>query len=248
MAKNFLVTHLYPDELNLYGDTGNVLFAKNLLELLGYKVLIDFVGIGNSISPKTDFLFAGGGPDALQEKIYDDFISRKDTIEKYINSGKPSLFICGSYQLLGNYYLTADKNKIPGLGIFDFYTFSPNNQHTRIVGNSVCDPTASVKNASVYKNSIVGFQNHNGRTVFGKKYEPLAYTNSFNLGNNTEDNYEGLLYKKTVCTYLHGPILVKNPDISLFLFSKYLKSNKFDFKNLYSSSLSNAHLSKKFLQ
>ena len=219
----FNIVHLYSKELNLYGDTGNILYLQYFLSLFNIKSHVYYVGSGQNFPDKVDFIFAGGGPDSLQNKIYEDFIKRKEFLKEHIESGKPSLFICGSYQLLGKYYLTSTKDKIKGLGLFDFYTESPPNQKHRIVGNCKVLFNVSVRNSLRLSKYIVGFQNHNGRTFFNN-LKPLGFIKK-GYGNNGVDLTEGLLHKKLVGSYFHGPILVKNPQLLFFLLENYLPSS-----------------------
>lgn len=223
----FNIIHLYPKELNLYGDTGNILLLQHVLNLFGINSKVTQVGVGSSFPDAIDFIMVGGGPDYLQEKIYDDFLSRKQFLQEYFQAGKPSLFVCGSFQLLGKYYLDSNEKKIPGVGIFDFYTESPNNQKSRIVGNIFMESAIS---DSKFSKNVVGFENHNGRT-FIKNINSFGYVSSKNFGNNTTDHTEGFIYKKTVGTYLHGPLLVKNPHLLKYLLEDIVSIdlNKGDF-------------------
>lgn len=214
----FNIVHLYPNELNLYGDSGNILLVEYVLKLHGLSFCVNKVGVGEKIPQNTDLILVGGGPDYLQEKIYEDFITRKNYLSNYFKSGKPSLFVCGSFQLLGNYYLDSTGKKIKGSGLFNFYTKSPNNQNSRIVGNIAMRSTfASPK----FSTKVVGFENHNGRTYI-KNLKPFGSTVSKDYGNNTSDYTEGFIYKKTIGTYLHGPLLVKNPHLLKYLLSDYV--------------------------
>lgn len=217
----FKIYHFYKSELNLYGDSGNILYLQYFLKLFGIDSSVYVVDKSVNKLDDCDFIFAGGGPDLLQNSIFDDFLSKKEYLKNHIESGKPALFICGSFQLLGKYYLTSQDNKIPGLSLFDFYTFSPKNQKNRIVGNIKADLNFE---SSFYAPNIVGFENHNGRTILNS-LEPFSRTGLLNKGNNDTDDTEGLLYKKTIGTYFHGPLLVKNPHILYFLLEKYLPKN-----------------------
>ncbi len=220
----FNLIHLYPRELNLYGDTGNVFYISYFLSIFGIKTKIYYIEKGDSLPNKIDFIFAGGGPDSLQSSIYKDFLSKKGILYNHIHNNKPALFICGSYQLLGKYYLTSNKEKIKGLNLFNFYTFSPNNQKKRLVGNSViCLDNFILTKTFKFSRYVVGFQNHNGRTILSKKLKPLGKVLNSSLGNDSRGG-EGFYYNKTIGTYLHGPLLVKNPHILYFLLSDYLSS------------------------
>lgn len=228
----FKIAHLYPKELNLYGDKGNILYLQHFLLIQGVKSSVTEISVGESLNESFDFIFSGGGPDSLQSVVYEDFLLKKDALSKHIKKGKPAVFICGSYQLLGKYYLTAQKEKIKGLGLFDFFTKSPENQSSRIVGN-----TFFKFNKTFFGNTVVGFENHNGRTILSKTIKPLGKSFSTKSGNNDIDLGEGFIYKKTIGSYLHGPLFVKNPNILLFLLQDYLDENLLE-KGFYSEYIS----------
>lgn len=230
--KIFKIYHFYKKELNLYGDNGNILYLQYFLKLFGVYSRVYTIDLSTKNLKSCDFIFAGGGPDLLQNKIYENFLSHKNFIQNHIKRGKPSLFVCGSFQLLGKYYLTDKGLKIPGLSLFNFYTFSPKNQNFRIVGN--IHSKINFKN-SIFPKKIVGFENHNGRTILSKTLMPFTYVDSLVKGNNTQDYSEGLLYKKTIGTYLHGPVLVKNPSILSYLLSDFISIKNLEEKKVFSS-------------
>lgn len=228
----FKIYHFYKKELNLYGDNGNILYLQHFLKLFNISSKVYSINSFSTNLEPCDFIFAGGGPDLLQNKIYENFLTHQKFILNHIKSGKPSLFVCGSFQLLGKYYLTDKNLKIPGLSLFNFYTFSPKNQNFRIVGNVHSKINF---NNNIFPKKIVGFENHNGRTVLAKSLQPLSYVDSLKKGNNTQDYSEGLLYKKTIGTYLHGPVLVKNPLILSYLLSEFINIKNLEEKKVFSS-------------
>jgi CobQ-like glutamine amidotransferase family enzyme len=138
------------------------------------------------------------------------------------------LFICGSYQLLGHYYKSADGTELKGLGVFDMYTQHFGNTKARCIGNVVCEIAPELRHDEVFNavnkigSTLVGFENHGGRTYLGKGLLPLAKIIK-GFGNNGEDSAEGVLFKNSVGTYLHGPILSKNPHLADYLICKALK-------------------------
>ncbi|HSX40434.1 MAG TPA: hypothetical protein VLF68_02370, partial [Candidatus Saccharimonadales bacterium] len=143
-----------------------------------------------------------------------------------IDDGIPGLYICGAYQFLGKYYKDADGTTIPGLSIFDLYTENPGPTHPRLIGNMVFNPIQYSTFNILH--SIVGFENHGGRTYLGKNIKPFGKVIK-GFGNNGEDGTEGAVYKNSFGTYSHGPILPKNPQfadylIKLALEKKYKKS------------------------
>ncbi|MFD3156021.1 type 1 glutamine amidotransferase [Haloimpatiens sp. FM7330] len=199
------ICHLYPDLLNVYGDMGNILILKHRAEKRGIKINIHDVSIGDNFEEgKYDIVFFGGGQDYEQSIVSKDLLNtKKDGIQNYIESGKVFLSICGGYQLLGKYYTTPTGEKLKGLGILDIYTKGGNK---RFIGNTV------IYNDS-FKETYVGFENHSGRTYIGKSLKPLGKV-KVGYGNNGEDGYEGCIYKNTFCTYFHGSLLSKNPELA----------------------------------
>lgn len=211
------ICHLYPDLLNVYGDVGNVLILKHRAEERNIKVNIENISTGETFEKdKYDIVFFGGGQDYEQSIVSKDLIeTKKDEIKDYIESGKVFLSICGGYQLLGKYYTTPDGEKLEGLGILDIYTEAGD---TRFIGNTV------IYNEE-FNETYVGFENHSGRTYI-KDLKPLGVV-KVGYGNNGEDKKEGCVYKNTYCTYFHGSLLSKNPELADRLISTALK-NKYN--------------------
>lgn len=198
------ICHLYPDLLNVYGDIGNILILKYRAEQRGIKVNIVNISINSEFIPEDyDIVFFGGGQDYEQSIVSPDLINnKKDAIKKYIENEKVFLAICGGYQLLGNYYTTPEGEKLSGLGILDIYTEGGS---TRFIGNTV------IYNET-YDETYVGFENHSGRTYIGNLL-PLGKV-LLGYGNNGEDGFEGCIYKNTFCSYFHGSLLSKNPELA----------------------------------
>ncbi|GAB6167612.1 type 1 glutamine amidotransferase [Clostridium carnis] len=198
------ICHLYPDLLNVYGDVGNILIIKHRAEKRGIKVNVIHCSLNDTFDEEnTDFLFFGGGQDFEQSIVSDDLKTiKKDSLEKYIESGKVTLAICGGYQLLGKYYMAPTGEKIEGLGILNIYTISG---EKRFIGNTV------IFNEE-FNETYVGFENHSGRTYINR-LNPLGKC-KHGYGNNGEDNEEGCIYKNTFCTYFHGSLLAKNPELA----------------------------------
>lgn len=207
------IVYMYYDLLNVYGDRGNILILKNILEECGIKCNIKLISINDRFDYEScDILFMGGGQDHEQIAVGGDLIKKKKaTLKKYIEDGGCGLYICGSYQLLGKKYVAADGRQIDGAGIFDIYTEKGD---SRFIGNIVVD-------SKVLKAKLVGFENHSGRTYING-YTPLGRV-VYGNGNNGSDRTEGLIYKNTICTYMHGCCLSKNPEIARFLIGKAIK-------------------------
>lgn len=207
------ICHMYPDLLNLYGDRGNVMAFRMRCLWRDIDVDIYQVNIGEKVNfSQMDFIFLGGGSDREQNLMTADLIERSGYLEEAIEGGVSVLAICGGYQLLGKYYKTQTGEVIPGLGILDHYT---EGGEKRLIGN------VSVEiDLGGVTNRITGFENHSGRTYLGK-LEPLGKVLSGH-GNNGLDGMEGARYKKLICSYLHGPLLPKNPFITDYLIASAL--------------------------
>ncbi|MBD5644950.1 type 1 glutamine amidotransferase [Clostridium botulinum] len=213
------ICHLYPDLLNVYGDIGNILVLKYRAQQRGIKINVSNVSIKDSFPiNKYDIALFGGGQDYEQSIVSKDMVeTKKDDLTEYIEKGKVLLAICGGYQLLGKYYTTPEGEKLDGLDILDIYTEGGD---IRFIGNTV------IKNEE-FNETYVGFENHSGRTYIGN-LKPLGKVIA-GYGNNGEDQEEGCIYKNTFCTYFHGSLLSKNPELADRLLSTALK-NKYGDK------------------
>ncbi len=217
---------LYSDLMNIYGDRGNIVTLENRCRWRGIDVQVKKITIGDQFAPdEFDILFFGGGQDREQVIVAEDLKKGMDKIIKQaVENGVVMLNICGGYQLLGKYYLSPDNEKMPGIGIFDIETKGGDK---RMIGNIV------IRSDVLGEEKIVGFENHGGKTYLGEGIKPLGKVLS-GYGNNGEDKTEGAVYKNTFGTYLHGPILPKNPHFADLLIKKALerKYKKVDLKPL----------------
>lgn len=198
------ICHLYPDILNLYGDRGNIVCMTKRLEWRGIGVTCEGVSIGQPLdASRYDLLFVGGGQDFEQEVLLGDLAgSKTNELKAAIEDGMPLLAICGGYQTLGHYYETWDGVKCPFTGALDLYTVG---SRQRMIGNYMftCDELGC---------SVVGFENHSGKTYLGDSVKPMGKVLS-GFGNNGEDGMEGARYKNVFATYSHGCLLPKNPAL-----------------------------------
>ncbi|RJQ25565.1 cobalamin biosynthesis protein CobQ [Candidatus Parcubacteria bacterium] len=244
MNKNYLpkaIRHsltigwLYPDLMSTYGDRGNIIVLQKRCEWRNIEVKILHLnpGFDHKLLATCNMLFMGGAQDKQQQIVAQDLKKEKvETLKKMVDDGVPGLYICGAYQLLGKYYKEADGTKILGLGIFDLYTENPGENHPRLIGNIIAELAGSTWQVADGKKTtsyapqatrhIVGFENHGGRTYLGKNVKPFAKVIK-GFGNNGEDGTEGAIYKNAIGTYLHGPILPKNPEIADYLIKKALE-------------------------
>ncbi|MCR4326171.1 MAG: cobalamin biosynthesis protein CobQ, partial [Candidatus Roizmanbacteria bacterium] len=174
---------------------------------------------------RADLLFMGGAEDWQQEIVSNNLRGEKLTVLKQkIQNGTPGLFICGAYQFLGEYYVTADGKKLACLNILPFYTKQRSRADKRLIGDIIVEVTHPAfapyrpPNEPYY---LIGFENHGGRTVIPHTSDALGKT-VVGFGNNDTDPYEGFVYRNTIGTYLHGPLLARNPLIADFLLAKAL--------------------------
>lgn len=216
------IVHLYPDLLNLYGDKGNIACMQKRLEWRGIKANVhQCTNKDNSIDLKTaDIIFVGGGSDREQEIVCNMLLEKKDEIKEYVEDDGVLVAVCGGYQLLGRYYQTAN-TKIEGLGILDIYTDAGK---TRLIDNVVLE-------CNKFSQPIVGFENHAGRTYIGENHTPLGKVRYGN-GNTGDSGCEGVIYKNVIATYLHGPLLPKNPQLCDYILTCALKRKYPDFDKL----------------
>lgn len=243
------IAYFYPQELNLYGDTGNVEILVARAKARDITVKVDEVGAGDGLDrglmQQVDLIFMGGGPDSGQKQMYEDLLERKGPyIREYVENGGAALFICGSYQLMGHYYKAADGSELEGLGVYDMYTQHFGHKKRRCVSNIVCKLSSSILEDPLFKainhtgEHIVGFENHGGRTYLSQSYRTLAQVITGH-GNNSEDGTEGLHVKNSIGTYLHGPILSKNPHVADYLIAKAAGVEK--LSNLDDTIINTAH-------
>ena len=219
--KEIKILYLYPDMLELYGDYGNIQVLKYRIESRGFKAIIDTYSIGDEVPHFSDYdiVFAGGGADNEQSILAEDLIKYKANIKEAVQNGVFFLLICGAYQLFGKYYKGVEGNIIPGLEIFDYYTEANPDRKQRCIGNIVID--VNLGNLST---KVIGFENHGGQTFdisnpFGKVL--------FGNGNKFGDTEEGFFGKNVIATYLHGPLLSKNPELTDYII-KYCLDRKYN--------------------
>lgn len=199
------ICHMYNDVLNLYGDRGNIICMRKRLNWRGIDAEIVKLPVGEfSTLADCDIVFIGGGQDFEQEVLLDDLHRGKDReIKAAIEDGVTFLTICGGYQMMGSYYETYDHVRCDFIGAVDFHTVG---SRQRMIGNYKfrCSDSAG-------GSTVVGFENHSGKTWLGRGVEPLGHVLA-GFGNNGEDGTEGVRYKNLIGTYSHGPLLPKNPE------------------------------------
>ena len=209
-ALTLRVAHLYPRLMNVYGDRGNVMCLRHRCEARGIGFELTELGLRDRLDPSAfDLIFAGGAQDREQRGVVDDLLATKaDAVREAVEEGVALLAVCGAYQLFGRFYREASGAELPGAGIFDLHTEHPGEGVRRCIGNIVAD-----WDAPGGPRTIVGFENHGGRTRLGAGVRPLARVRS-GFGNNGEDGTEGAVYRNAIGTYIHGSLLPKNPALA----------------------------------
>ena len=206
-----VIAHMFPDLLNLYGDGGNVRILSERLAWRGIPVQVKRVEYGESVDlGDVDLVFLGGGPDREQKLASAELMRMKDELAAYVKEDGPVLAICGGYQILGKTWLLGDE-EVPGLDIVGIETRRPGTSADRLIDNIVLSSPLAT-------HPVVGYENHAGRTYLAEGVKPFgAVVSSVGHGNNDADRADGALYLKVLGTYLHGPLLSKNPEIADWL-------------------------------
>jgi len=202
--KTITILQLYPKDMNIYGDNGNLEVLVKRLKWYGYAPVVISYNPGDVFPKKVDLIIGGGGQDSGQEKIHADLLKIGPELQKWANAGMPMLLVCGLYQLFGHFFKTLAGKQLDGIGVLDIETYGTNE---RLIGNIVT-------HSDIF-GDIIGYENHSGQTHLGSKAEPLA-TVIKGAGNNAADGHEGARYKNVIGTYLHGSILPKNPVLADF--------------------------------
>lgn len=215
------IAHLYPDLMSIYGDRGNILALSKRCLWRGIEVEVDEITVGGKWDfQKYDLIFFGGGQDKEQKLVCHDLQQGKgEALKDAVEKGTVLLAICGGFQLLGQYYKTGTGDVLPGNGLFEART-EPGRK--RMIGNVLIESQLDQG-----KVEIVGFENHSGKTYTGGETLPLGKVR-YGYGNNGEDGFEGAVYKNAYGTYLHGPLLPKNPWFTDHLIENALKRKYHD--------------------
>lgn len=216
-AEKLTILHMFPALLNLYGDNGNVIVLADRIRRRGIDV--DVVAVESAEDAdfeKADIVFMGGGPDREQHLASVSLMAMKDELQNYVEDDGVLLAICGGYQIIGHEWLMGDET-VPGLDIVDISTKrAEGNSYNRLVGNiALKSPLADLP--------VVGYENHAGRTYLGTGLKPFGnVVGTHGKGNNDTDKADGVLYRNVVGSYLHGPLLAKNPEVADALIERAL--------------------------
>lgn len=214
---DYHIYHMFPKLLNLYGDHGNIITLEFFAKKLGLNPIVHEIDDVSEINwDEVDFMLIGGGSDREQALVTDQLSLIKERLKEEIENGLPILAVCGGYQFLGNYYQDSSGNKLMGLGVVDLYTVGQTKE--RLLGNAVIETDEFGK--------IIGFVNHAGETFHDL---PTLGEASYGYGNNLESKDEGVFYKNLIGTYLHGPLLPRNPQLTLFYLKKFMEKKGLQF-------------------
>lgn len=204
MAKEITVLQLYPNDMNIYGDNGNVLVILRRLERYGYTPKHITYNPGDTLPENVDIILGGGGQDSGQDKIHADLIAIGPKLKTWADEGVPMLLVCGLYQLFGHSFTTLEGRVLSGIGVLDVTTKGTTE---RLIGNIV----TTTKEFG----DIIGYENHSGQTYLGDTAVPFAEVIK-GAGNNASEGHEGARYNNVIGTYLHGSVLPKNPALADF--------------------------------
>jgi lipid II isoglutaminyl synthase (glutamine-hydrolysing) len=210
-----VVGHLFPDYLNIYADRGNIAVLSRRASWRGHELEVRPLGAGSAVRPgEHDFFYIGGGQDREQELIAPVLASLGDGIRAAVEAGAALLAVCGGYQLLGRFYRDQSGDELPGVGLFPLHTVAG---ERRMIGDVLleCELEPGVRR------TLAGFENHAGRTYLDDGAEPLGRVLA-GFGNDGESGYEGCHAGRAVGTYLHGPLLPRNPWLADWLLAQAL--------------------------
>ena len=208
-----VVGHLYPDYLNIYADRGNIAVLERRAAWRGITLEYRTIGVGDELRPgEHDLLYVGGGQDREQALIAPDLAARAADIEEAVDGGAAALAVCGGYQLFGRSYRDRAGVRLPGVGIFDLETVAG---ERRMIGDVLLECELEPGK----RQTLAGFENHAGRTILGPGAQPLGRVVA-GFGNDGESGFEGCRRARAVGTYLHGPLLPRNPWLADWLIAQ----------------------------
>lgn len=217
MKPTLNILQLYPRDMNIYGDWGNVLTVMRRAQWHGYDVVLHEYNPGDAFPTEVDIVIGGGGQDAGQDIIQNDLLKIGPKLHELADAHTPMLVICGLYQLFGNFFKTKDGHEIQGIGIFNLETHGG---PERMIGNIVTH--------SPEFGDIIGYENHSGQTFLGEGLQPLGKVLK-GAGNNGQDEFEGARHRFVIGSYLHGSLLPKNPMLADWLIEKAAVKKYGDF-------------------
>jgi len=206
------VGHLYPDYLNIYADRGNIAVLADRARARGYELDVQPIGMGDAVPVgEVDLFYVGGGQDREQELVAHDLVRKQDALQEAVDRGAAFLAVCGGYQLLGRHYVDVAVTELPGIGLLPLSTVAG---ERRMIGDVLLDCEWAGR-------TLAGFENHAGRTMLDDGAEPLGRVIS-GFGNDGRSGFEGCRRGRVYGTYLHGPLLPRNPWFADLLLTEAL--------------------------
>jgi hypothetical protein len=210
-----MVGHLYPDYLNIYADRGNISVLARRAAWRGHELDVRSVSVGDELRPGDhDLLYIGGGQDREQELVAQDLVGKADGVLDAVAGGAALLAVCGGFQLLGRSYRDFHGQDLPGVGLFPFDTVAG---ERRMIGDVLLECELEPGE----RRTLAGFENHAGRTRLDSDATPLGRVVA-GFGNDGESGFEGCRFGRAVGTYLHGPLLPRNPWFADWLLAQAL--------------------------
>ena len=199
-----VVGHLYPDYLNIYADRGNIAVLAHRADARGHELEVRGLTVGDAIpTGGVDLFYIGGGQDREQALVARDLAAKGAALREAFERGSAVLGVCGGYQLLGRFYRDVGGDELPGVGLFPLETVAG---ERRMIG----DVLLECKLEPGDRRTLAGFENHAGRTLLDEGAEPLGRVIA-GFGNDGRSGHEGCRLGRAVGTYLHGPLLPRNP-------------------------------------
>ncbi|GIU95047.1 MAG: glutamine amidotransferase [Gaiellaceae bacterium] len=209
------VGHLYPEYLNIYADRGNIAVLARRAALRGHELSVRAISRGDELRPgELDLLYIGGGQDREQALVAPDLAEKGPALAEAVAGGAALLAVCGGYQLLGRSYRGQDGSLMPGAGLFPLETVAG---ETRMIG----DVLLECRLDGGEPRQLAGFENHAGRTLLDEGAQPLGRV-LYGFGNDGVSGFEGCRVGAAIGTYLHGPLLPRNPWLADWLLARAL--------------------------
>jgi CobQ-like glutamine amidotransferase family enzyme len=210
-----VVGHLFPDYLNIYADRGNMAVLARRAAWRGHELEVRPLGMEDEVDPgEHDLYYVGGGQDREQELIAPALAAKGEALRESFDGGAAFLAVCGGYQLLGRFYRDQSGDELPGVGLFPLHTVAGDR---RMIGDVLLECELEPGEPR----TLAGFENHAGRTYLDEGAEPLGRVLA-GFGNDGESGYEGCRVGRAVGTYLHGPLLPRNPWLADWLLAQAL--------------------------
>jgi lipid II isoglutaminyl synthase (glutamine-hydrolysing) len=209
------VGHLYPDYLNIYADRGNIAVLERRAAWRGHELVVEGIGMDEPVRPgEYDLLYVGGGQDREQALVATDLAAKGESIGAAVEAGAAVLAVCGGYQLLGRFYRDRAGAELPGAGVFPLHTIAG---ERRMIGDVLLECELRPGD----RRTLAGFENHAGRTILETGAVPLGRVVA-GFGNDGESGREGCRVGRALGTYLHGPLLPRNPWLADWLLEQAL--------------------------